>query len=256
MTRPPRGTSYPLVFTRNLSGNSFFPDKFGTVVVTTLHGYWAAGAMTAAAGNYFTLLANGIFSPFGAGTYFFTTGTGTATFASNGTLIQGESINVSPMGYTSLFSSLYNYYRVYKYKIEISIVPQSAADGIRLVVVPLGAEEIPSPAAGSVNLRVLEQQPCARAKNCFSGVTVGSSAVGGSNTIIIEGYCNNDLGLTYAQYKDLPMTGIGNNPTTSIQDWIGFYAQQLNGSNNASPVTCEIKLSQYVEFSDINQPLN
>lgn len=251
-----RGTSKAIVFNSRLTSNEFFPDKIRTVLTTAFQGYWAVGAMTAAAGNYFSVNVNSILTPFANGTYQFTTGTGTATFASNGTMIQGNVITVPPMGYTSTIGGLYQRYRVYRYRLEITLFPQTASDSTRLIVLPLGNEEIVSASAANVNTRVLEEQPYAMAKTCLSGVTAGGGAPGGSNTIITYGSPWKDLGLTYAQYSDQPTTNINAAPTANLQDWVGIFAQQLNGANNTGVVTIGVKLQQYVELYGLANPVN
>lgn len=251
--KPARGSTRPLVISRNLRTNAWLPERMETVLTQSVDMYWGIGAMTAAAGNFFNLMVS-CQTPFTGTTY----GMGTIpgpTFAANMSPVQGSTLLASPMGWVSL-SGLYTNYRVKRYRLEITVMPQSASDSTRLVVFPIGGEQIPSAAAASVNLRVLEAQPYARAKTCTSG-TVASD--GGSNTIVYYGDVAKDLGKSHQDYMGLPDVAIGTTTAAipaSLQDFIGVFAQQLNGANNVGVVTCQVKLSQDIEFYELIQPIN
>jgi hypothetical protein len=136
------------------------------------------------------------------------------------------------------------------YKVVVTVNPAQAADTCRLVVLPMGGEEIPSTSAGSVNLRVLEEQPYALATTCSSGVASGPTI---SNTLTLSGCPYKDLGLTRQQYYDAPPTSVASQPAASIEDFVGIYLQQLNGTGNGQALSVQIKLEQICQFSDLLQ---
>lgn len=246
--RPARGTTRPIVISRDLSAAAFFPDRTATVVATTMDFYWPAGTQTAAAGNYFSVYPNSCFQPFGTN-YQITAAPGSA-FANHATLVQGDALTNGPMGISSL-AILYTNYRVRKYRFEITVVPQSSTDTCRLVVVSMGGEEIPTAAGES--LRIMESQPYAMSKTCAVSVVGGP---GNNNTLNYYGEPAKDLGKKTYEYMALPDTLIGATPAAGVLDSIGVFTQQLNGANNAGVVTCQIKLYQYAEFYDLVQQIN
>lgn len=248
-TRRSVGTNKALKLWSSISVPAGMPARVETVLLTTMEFYNAVGTLTAAAGNYLDVLANSVYQPFNT-TYAPTTGTGTASFAQNASLIQGYAITNNPLGYTE-FANVYDFYRVVRYRMEITVVPQNVGDSVRLVVVPLGGEEIPSASAGNVNLRVMEGQENSRSKTC----TQGCSAL--DNTIIIEGCPYKDIGQERDQYMSGSQTSVSAQISASpYGDYVGVYSQQVNGANNASVVSYQIKLYQVVVFSSINAQLS
>lgn len=241
-------TSKPVVFSRNISSKAFFPEKLVTVLQTSASFYYVAGRMTAAAGNYYTLNMTSLNGVMQVPTYSITSGTGGFAFGNNATYVQGSAYNDRPIGYTS-FGSIYGNYRVTKYKVTIMLQPAASGDTSVLSVVPLGGEEIPSGVAGNVDVRVMESQPYSKTK------VVTFTAASSAQTIVLTGYPWRDLGLTRQQYMDYPPTLIASTPASAICDYVGVFAQQLNGANNGSTVVSNITVSQEIEFSGLAAPL-
>jgi len=239
-----------LVVSRNLNTNSFLPNRIECVMCTVLDAYWAAGTMTAAAGNYFNLFPNAR-TPMSGNTYTVTAGVGTATYASNALLLQGSQLANTPIGW-SAYSGLYANYRVKRYRLEITVIPQNAQDATRLIVFPLGDEAIPSATAGNVNTRVLEAQPGAKAMTVAAGV----SGTRSTNSMVIYGDVAKDLGKTTVDYMGLADTAVGSAPAAGTSDYIGVYLQQLNGANNTAVVSIQLRISQDIVFYDLSQEFN
>lgn len=242
--------SRTVVMSRSMSMHPAFPDRVETTVCTCMDAYYPIGRLTAAAGNYFTILANSVSAPFASSTFVMTTGTASYTFGNNSLLIQGFVIGNSPMGLTE-YQVLYNFYKVKRYRIEICVVPASQSDSLRLVAIPLGADEIPSAAAANVNLRVLEAQPKAKAMTISSSVASGP---GPDNTLILANTCWQDVGKTQAEYMGTDDVRVITATPVGQQDFVGVFLQELNGTNNTSVVSIQVKLVQEVIFYDlINQ---
>jgi len=239
-SRPALGSSRPVIFTRNLSSNAFFPDKFATVVCTSMQGFIGTANATLSLGNYMSVNVNSIFQPFN--TAYPMTGNIALNPSFHATLNQGFFINDSPIGYT-LLASLYNNYRVMNYELEITTQPQATNDVVRACMIPLGADQIPSVALANINLNVLESQPYTIATTCVA------NSPSTSNTLTIKGDVWRDLGLSYAQYYagTNPVTGP---PSSALSDYVGYYLQAMS-SNNAQPVAVTAKLRQYIIFSDL-----
>lgn len=206
--------------------------------------------MTAAAGNYFSIMVNSVINPFYT-TQNLTNTTATYSYSNYGTLVQGTSSTQSPIGYSSI-AQLYTNYRVVKYRLEITANAATAADIFRVVASALGQEEQPSTAAGSMNLRVLEGQPFSKA------MTVSSAAgmTNGTNTIVLEGYPYQDMGKTKADYMGEASTPVGSFPDASIRDYVGVFSQPLTGTNNAGICSMQLKLIQDVVFYDLVNQVN
>lgn len=238
--RSARGSSRAVVISRNPRSNMYLPERLVNTMTNTFDAYFPAGTMTAAAGNYFDLIVNAM-APMSGISYPITAVPG-ATYAAHANLTQGCTISQTPIGYANLAAS-FRYYRVRKYVLEIVVIPQSAADTTRVVVFPVGSDEVPAAGAGSVDLRVFESQPYALAKTFASGVTPP-----GGNIITVVGRPNQDLGRTMAEYMALAPTLATSGPATGTSSVYGVFLQQLNGANNASPVTLQLKLMQEVEW--------
>lgn len=241
--RPKYGSTRAIVLSRNPRSNMYFPERIVNTMTNTYDAYFPAGTMTAAAGNYFDLIVNAM-SPFTGVSYPLTLVPG-ATYAAHANLVQGCILAQTPIGYTEL-AGIYTNYRVIKYILEITVVPTNASDTTRVVVMPLGQEEIPGAGAASVNLKVFESQPYALAKTFASGVTPP-----GGNSIQLIGYPNRDLGRTMSEYMSLAPTASGSGPAPGTADVVGVFLQQLNGANNSGVVTMQIKLMQEVEWYEL-----
>ena len=253
--RARRGTvpnNRTMVVSRNLKTNSFLPNRIECVMCTVGDFYYPVASMTAAAGNFFNIAPNSR-TPLQGNTYQITTGTGTATYANNASVAQGTAIANTPIGWTQ-YSTLYNNYRVKKYRVEITFLPQNVSDSVRLIVFPLGGESIPSATAGNVNTRVFEAQPGAKAITCAVSTAASPSMC---NTIVYYGDCAKDLGKTMVDYMGLADTASSAAPATGgTVDYLGVFLQQLNGSNNASVCSLQIKITQDIVWYDLVQEIN
>jgi len=228
-----------------MSRKMFLPERYVTTFTNSLDCYLAATRSTAAAGNYTNFVLNSIVYQFNAA-YPVTLAPG-ATFNFNGALVQGNSITQGPIGYTN-FAAMYEKYKVHKFKISVTVIPANVADATSATLLPIGAEQIPSAAAGSVNTRVFESQPSAVSKMC---IPFGPSQ---SNTLTIEGYPWDYLGVRKEQYLDEAPDPIGVFPATPCYG--GLFLQQVMGSNNVAAIAIHIVIEQVVELSDLVNPIN
>jgi len=223
----------------------FLPERYVTTFTNSLNCYLAAGRSTAAAGNYTNFVLNSIVYQFNSG-YPVTLAPG-STFAFNAALVQGCAITQGPIGYTN-FAALYEKYKVHKFKITATVIPSNVADATSMTLLPIGAEQIPSAAAGSVNTRVFESQPSAVTKVC---IPFGPPS---ANTVTIEGFPWDYLGVRKEQYLDEAPDAIGVFPATPCYG--GLFLQQLMGSNNSTAISVHITIEQVVELCDLVNPIN
>jgi len=153
------------------------------------------------------------------------------------------------MGY-STFASLYQQYKVLKYKVQVSVQPSITTDSLQLVVFPAGNEQIPSTAAGSTNLAVMEGQPQARSK------IVVTQAPSKDNTLSITQHVWDLMGRRKNQLMDFASTQISSFPGTNDQGFVGIYLQQLNGASNTQPILVTVRLWQKVELTGLVGAIN
>lgn len=223
----------------------FLPERYVTEFSNTMNVYIAAGRSTAAAGNYLDMVVNSLASQFNA-TYSAVAAPGPA-YSFWGSLVQGNAITQAPIGYTN-FVGLYTKYKVHKFRVSVTVQPSNSADITAVVLAPLGAEEIPSTGAGSVNTHVMESQPSAVSKIAVA------FAPARENTVVIEHNCWDFLGMRKEQYLDQAPNAIGGYPATPM--FAGLYLQQLNGSANAAALAVQITIQQVVELCDLVSPIN
>jgi len=229
-----------------MSRKMFLPERYITEFSNTLNVYQAAGRSTAAAGNYTDMVLNSIVYMFNPPSYPATLAPGPA-YAFNAAVVQGNLITQGPIGYVN-FVGLYTKYKVHKFRVAITVIPANSADCTSVTFAPLGAEEIPSAAAGSVNTHVMESQPNAVTKvvNAFSSPQ--------QNTLVYEGFPWDFLGVRKEQYLDQAPDAISGFPATPVYG--GLFLQQLMGSNNAAAIATQITITQVVELSDLVNPIN
>lgn len=251
--RGSRGNSQAIRLYNTIGSGTVFPNCVEVDFTTTLCGYIPANAATALRGNYMSVYLNGIVGPFNTPTFPFTLTTASYSFAMAGQLVQGYNITSNPLGFTAC-QGLYTNFRVMRYRLEVTVNPASGSDTTRLVVLPLGQEEIPSASASNVDLRVIEEQPYALSCTCASAVPSGP---GSNNTLVLSGTPYKDLGLTRDQYMASGyQTSLGSQPNPSIADFAGIFLQQLNGSANSAPLVVSIKLQQIVRLEDLIQQVS
>jgi len=241
--------SRPVRLNRSMLSHTVLPDSISTSVSTVLDGYWSAGRMTAAAGNYMSVYLNKLPSPFSTPVFQATLNTVTYAYGNNATLVQGFNIADSPITFNQL-GQLYTKYVVKKYRLEVTVLPNITNDDCRVVAFPVGEEEIPSTSAAFTNLKVLESQPYALATTA----TTGLGSTGTSNRLVLEGYPWNDVGISKAQYMADQNLLSANIPANV--DFAGLFFQQLNGANNTQTVTFQMKLVQEVELYDLQAQIN
>jgi len=237
---------YAMTHHSSMSRRMFLPERYVTEFSNTLNVFQTAGHATAAAGNYTSMVLNSIVYMFNPPTYPTTLVPG-AAFAYNAAVVQGNLITQGPIGYVN-FAGLYTKYKVHKFRVEIVVIPANSADAESVTFAPLGAEEIPSAAAGSVNTHVMESQPSAVTKivNAFSSPS--------GNTLVFEGFPWDYLGVRKEQYLDQAPDAISGFPATPCYG--GLFCQQIMGSNNAASIATQITITQIVELSDLVNPIN
>lgn len=194
-----------------------------------------------------SVLVNGLGSPYNSATYQMTTAPGVA-YAFHASLVQGDTLAQTAMGYSAL-AALYVNYKVLSYSLKVTFMPQNVSDTTEMVVLPVGLEEIPFSAAASVNLRVMAAQPRSKSRVC----EVSVPAV--ANTVVLSQEMHNLVGQRRQQYLDLPPIPVGNNPAAGSQAYVGIFLQQVNGSNSVAVCTIAIELTQVVEFTDYLNPI-
>lgn len=231
---------------RGVTGTTIMPDRYTTWLENSIHFYIPPAASTSAAGSYMSVLVNSIYQPFNT-TY--NAIAATNTYDMRGILVQGCTNSKNPMGY-STFASLYQQYKVLKYKVQVSVQPSITTDSLQLVVFPSGNEQIPSASAGSTNLAVMEGQPQARSK------IVVTQAPSKDNTLSITQYVWDLMGRRKNQLMDFASTQVNSFPGTNDQGFVGIYLQQLNGANNTQPILVTVRLWQKVELTGLVGAIN
>jgi hypothetical protein len=225
----------------------YLPERYVTTFTNSLECYLSSTKSTATAGNYTNFVLNSIVYSFNAA-YPVTLVPG-ATFAFNGNLVQGNTVTQGPIGYTN-FVGLYEKYKVHKFRMTAVVIPANVADATSATLLPIGEEQIPSAAAGSVNTRVFEAQPSSVNKTC----TPFCTGTPGSNTLVIEGYPWDYLGMRKEQYLDEAPDAIGVFPATPCYG--GLFLQQLMGTANVAAISVRLTLEQVVELCDLVNPIN
>jgi hypothetical protein len=223
----------------------FLPERYVTEFSNTFNCFIPAASATAAAGNYSDIVVNSLAAQFNA-TYPMTLTPG-ATYAFHGTAVQGNSIAQTPLGFTN-FVGMYTKFKVMRFKVILTVQPAASSDTAVVVLSPLGAEEIPSTGAGSVNTHVMESQPNAVSK------VVSWAVAPRENTLVIEHYPWDILGVRKDQYCDQSPDPIGLFPATPI--YAGIFLQELNGTSNGSAIVVQCTIQQVVELCDLVQPIN
>jgi hypothetical protein len=243
-TRPP---SYHLSNATGLRTQLPFPNRYVTNLAMSMAGWIPAGNSTAGAGNYMSVQVNTTAGPFNQSGFSPTTGTGTYSFAFNGSLVQGYAVANNPMGLGSLIG-LYTYYKVLEYEIEFEFTTQNVGDVFQAVLFPLGSEIVPSAVAGNVNLRILDEQP--RASRCMVELSTPRS----SRVVRLRQKVADCLEIRPSQWDNMPSTQLGSAPsafgTESTAAFVGLFLQQLNGNANTAAIEWRCKLRQIVEFTD------
>lgn len=240
-------SAYSLVNRARPSQKAVFPERYVTSITNSINCYFPAGFLTAAAGNYASILVNGLGSPYNSATYQLTTAPGPA-YAFHASLVQGNTLAQAGMGYSAL-AALYVNYKVLSYTLKATFMPQNVGDTTEMVLVPVGLEEIPFSAAASVDLRVMAAQPRSVARVCE--VSVPAIA----NTLRLSQDMYHLTGQRKSQYLDLPPIAVGSNPAPGSQAYVGIFLQQLNGANSGAVCTLALELTQVVEFTDFLNPI-
>lgn len=245
-----QSSSYSLTNRARMTLHTGFPARYRTAVKCEMQCYIPSGNATAAAGNYFSLVANSLYIPY-TSTYNMTTGTGTAAFAFNGTLTNGYSIANSSMFYTEL-ATIYAQYKVLRYSLKVTARSTSVADVFNLCLFPIGIQPIPAAGAGSVNMRVFGTQPRSVQKEIGTGMS--------STSLVLSQDVNDLLEIRKSQWLDMPSTQMTAQPagtgTESFLGFVGVFLQMLSGANNTGAISVTAELTQEVECTDLLQPIN
>lgn len=223
---------------------SILPAKKVVKMVGNMEFFVAVG-QGHTAGNYMNFRANDIFVPYST-TYFPTqtvAGLG-QPYAMSGTYTNGFATTIGPIGYT-FWTSAYEAYKVKKFRIKVTVQPTNSQDTANVCLLPLGNDAIPNTAAANVNMNVFGGQPGAKSK------VVSNAVSEAGNSLILAGTVADLLGLSYQQWEDQPFTQVGNSPGGLAVGNIGLFIQEMAGANVA-PLTVSINMTQWVEFSDVN----
>jgi hypothetical protein len=191
------------------------------------------------AGNYIDVAVNSLYHPFQT-TYVVNTAANTYSFHGNYT--NGFSATVNPPGYAEL-ATLYQLYKVLKWELVVTVQPQGGDTAVKIVVLPLGNEEIPSSSASYVNLLVMEGAPRSRSKICASGAPASAQTVRLAEPTYIT------LGKRRSQWLDLNGTLMAGQPSEIA--YAGIFIQTVSGASNTNPMPLIVTLRQTVELTDL-----
>jgi len=216
-----------------------FPDRTRTFLDTTMECYLPVTSL-ATAGNYMDVLVNSVYHPFQT-TYVVNTSANSYSF--HGAFVNGYSSTVNPP-FLSSFATLYEFYKVLRFSLVVTVQPQTGGDTVTSVICPLGNEEIPSTAAASVNLLVFGGQ--SKAKMWTSASTTAAKY----NTRTLSMRVSESLKWREQLWLDQPPTLVTQQPA-SAQSYVGIFLQGMDGASNTSPIVVSIKLTQEVEFSGL-----
>jgi len=223
------------------SGQTVLPFQYHTILEQQYTGFVAAGSLGAGTSgtaiNYFTMLANGIYQPWGTGNAINATGAGNG----NVTSTCGSASTNSPIGY-GFFSANYNTYKVLEYEAEWTVTPQNSGDTVAFAMWPEGDQQ--SPTSGTFTYQIAAAQTGA-----VSGVAV-NGANSRLNTLRMKGKVHIDLGLNKRQWLDAQPFAVGTSPSGVYIDTIGFMMCTMDGAVNTANVVVSIKIRQRVIFSD------
>jgi len=223
------------------SGQTVLPFQYHTILEQQYSGFVAAGSLGAGTSgtaiNYFTMLANGIYQPWGTGNAINATGAGNG----NVTSTCGSASTNSPIGY-GFFSTNYNTYKVLEYEAEWTVTPQNSGDTVAFAMWPEGDQQ--SPTSGTFTYQIAAAQTGA-----VSGVAV-NGANSRLNTLRMKGKVHVDLGLNKRQWLDSQPIAVGTSPMGVYIDTIGFMMCTMDGAVNTANVVVSIKIRQRVIFSD------
>jgi len=223
------------------SGQTVLPFQYHTVLEQQYTGFVAAGNLGAGTSgtaiNYFTMLANGIYQPWGTGNAINATGAGNG----NVTSTCGSASTNSPIGY-GFFAANYNTYKVLEYEAEWTVTPQNSGDTVAFAMWPEGDQQ--SPTSGTFTYQIAAAQTGA-----VSGVAV-NGANSRLNTLRLKGKVHIDLGLNKRQWLDAMPIAVGTSPTGVYIDTLGFMFCTMDGAVNTASVVVSIKIRQRVIFSD------
>lgn len=226
--------------------NRILPQKYSTVLESTLNGYIAAGSMSVANGNYFDVLVNSLAYPWNT-TYY---ASRSATYSpSNISLVQGYAITNGFIGATTLLG-LYTKYRVNKYKLDITVIPQNTGDSTILCAWPMGNSENFNAGATAPTCKICEGQPRAKTRLCVA------NSVQDENRVVIYGKAHEDLGISRLSYEADAITLTTNVTTTNYQDFVGVFLQIADGATNTGIMVINMKLTVQVDFMDLVEQIN
>jgi len=218
---------------------AILPVRMTRTFTNAINMYWAAGKMTAAAGNYFCVSVNAFNQPFN--TMYPYNQVPAPTYGNNASSVQGSTLANNAIGYNNV-ANLYSTYRVNKYKITVKGKSDTSTDDFRLVVFPLGDQTIPNSNAVYVNLAVMEGQPGAQAVDCINAARPG--------TITHSMTVWDNLGWRKSAWMASNPSPLSAVPTQVPLAYVGIFCQQLAGSNNSQTCILSVVLEQEVELTD------
>ncbi len=226
-----------------LSVKDVLPPKFTNIVRTALTGFFNPTSGGFQQHSYMTLFANSVFEPFNTSSSSlsgqpFNAAPATSGFA--GTTTSNSSNTTNPAGYTQM-TRVYNSYRVNKFSLKWTMAPANSADNIRGTI---SANPQPGIYTTPFVLSLTEVQGA-------SGIVQRDFVYGQMCYLVKAGTSWEALGLSQAQWLDLPVTDVTSEPTAEASVVYQLNAFVLSAGVGTS-VSFLLELEQEVEWSNPN----
>jgi hypothetical protein len=222
--KPPSSLTY--VNRTSQITRQLFPRRILSWLTTTFGGYLPAS--TAASGN-FSVNSTSIYEPFNQVVDNVNT---SGKFTSSTTF----TILANPVGYGEA-SVVYDFYRVHKARVKVTLTPNASGDTAMLIVYPS-----PLGVAGTNPLQA-SQQPYSKWK------MVNLGAPNSANSIMASYTSWDILGLNKRQFTDLQATAMGVAPSAN-QSWFFNVEWACNdNANNSNAIYIIVEIEQFVELS-------
>jgi hypothetical protein len=223
-----RQGSLTYVNTTSQVTRQLFPRRILSWLTTTFGGYLPAS--TAASGN-FSVNATSIYEPFNQVVDNVNT---SGKFTSSTTF----TILANPIGYGEA-SVVYDFYRVHKARLKVTLIPNASGDTSMLTVYPSAI------GVAGTNLLQASQQPYSRWK------LVNQGAPNSANSITAQHTSWDVLGLRKRQFIDLQATAMGVAPSAN-QSW--FFNVEWACNDNAVNSNAIYIIVEIEQFTELSQP--
>jgi hypothetical protein len=220
----------PLTYVNTTSQitRQLFPRRILSWLTTTFAGYLPAS--TAASGN-FSVNATSIYEPFNQVVDNVNT---SGKFTSSTTF----TILANPIGYGEA-SIVYDFYRVHRARIKVTMIPNASGDTSMLTVYPSAI------GVAGTNLLQASQQPYSKWK------LVNSGAPNSANSIVAAHTSWDVLGLSKPQFIDLQATAMAVAPSAN-QSW--FFNVEWACNDNAVNSNAIYIIVEIEQFTELSQP--